>query len=131
MNCNITIEDVKRTVDKAKLKKECGIECIPNEALKSPHLLEVLLYLFKTCCEYGIIPSAWYKLTIKPVPKSLKNDPKIPFNYRGISLISTPYKMYSNILNRLTHYLEMGQYLVDEQKGFRKKPVWIDHIHIQ
>ena len=37
LNHNITIEEVKRAVDKAK----SGIEGIPNEALKSPHLLQV------------------------------------------------------------------------------------------
>lgn len=59
---------------------------------------------------------------IKPIPKSAKNDPRIPLNYRGISLLSTVYKRYSNILNaRLTEYLESIEYLVDEQNGLRKK----------
>lgn len=46
----------------------------------------------------GIIPSAWNKSIIKPVPKTSKSDPRVPLNYRGISLLSTVYKLYSNIL---------------------------------
>ena len=112
-----------KDADKAKPKKASGLEGIPNEALKSPRLLEILFYIFKTCFEHGIIPKVSYKSIIKPVPMSLKNDPRISLNYRDISLLSTVYKMYSNLLNnRLTQHLEMGQYLVDEQNGFRKKP---------
>ena len=60
----------------------------------------------------------------------MKNDPRIPLNYRGISLLSTVYKVYSNILNyRLIRYLEMKQCLVDEQNGFRKHRASVDHIH--
>lgn len=107
-----------------------GVEEIPNEVLKSPSLLNVLYDLFYFCFEHGIIPSAWYKSIVKPIPKSVKDDPRIPLNYRGISLLSTVYKIYSGILNaRLTAFLETTEYLVDEQIGFRKHRACIDHIY--
>ena len=81
LNQDITIEEVKKALDKVKLKKTPGIGGIPNEALKSPYLLEVPFCLFQTCFEYGIIPSPWYKSIIKPIPKSVKNDPRIPLKY--------------------------------------------------
>ena len=106
------------------------MEDIPNEVSKSPPLLNMLFCLFRFCFKHSIVPSVWYKSIIKPIPKSSKNDPRIPLNYRGISLLSTVYKLYSSILNaRLTEYLETEEYLVDEQNGFRRSRACIDHIH--
>ena len=51
LNQDITIEEVKKALYKVKLKKTPGIGGIPNEALKSPYLLEVLFCLFQTCFE--------------------------------------------------------------------------------
>ena len=39
LNWDITIEEVKKALDKVKLKKTPGIEGIPNKALKSTYLL--------------------------------------------------------------------------------------------
>lgn len=90
LNHEITMEEVKRAIDNAKLKKASGIEGIPNEALKTLQLLEILFHLFKTCFDHGIIPSTWHKTIIKPVPKPSRNDPRMPLNYRGISLLIQP-----------------------------------------
>jgi hypothetical protein len=43
---------------------------------------------------------------VNPIPKSSKNDPRVPLHYGGISLLSTVYKLYSSILNRLITFLE-------------------------
>lgn len=62
--------------------------------------------------------------------KISKNNPRIPLNYKGISLLSTVYKLYSSILNvKLTQYLETVEYLADEHNGFRQNIACIDHIH--
>ena len=51
-------------------------------------------------------------------------------NYRGISLLSCVYKLYSGILNqRLLNYLETSGFLAEEQNGFRKGRSCIDHIY--
>lgn len=68
LNHDITVKEVKRAVDNAKLKKATGIEGIPNEALKSPHFLKRYSFIFSRHA-LNIIPSAWYKSIIKPVPK--------------------------------------------------------------
>ena len=107
------------------------IDEISNEVLKSPRLFNVLFELFKTCFDCGIIPTQWNKSIVKPIPKSSKNDPKLPLSYRGISLISCIYKLYSSILNsRLVDDLERTSFLVDEQNGFRKGRACIDHIYV-
>ena len=119
LNYDITLEEVRAAVNKSKPGKSVGVEEIPNEALKAPSLLNVPLSLFGFCFNYSVVPSVWYKSIIKPIPKSLGSDLRIPLNYRGISLLSTVYKLYSSILNvRLTRYLETVEYLVDEQNGF-------------
>lgn len=69
-------------------------------------------------------------MIINPTVKSHKHDPRVSLNYRGISLLSTVYKLYSSILNeRLTTFLEKINMLVEEQNGFRKGRACIDHIY--
>ncbi|XP_051813220.1 uncharacterized protein LOC110949666 isoform X1 [Acanthochromis polyacanthus] len=99
LNLDITVEEVQRTISSAKPNKAVGIEQLPNEALKAPSLVNVLHCLFQACFDHAVIPSVWYQSVIKPIPKSTKLDPREPLNYRGISLISTVYKLYSAILN--------------------------------
>ena len=130
LNGDISIEEVQRVVDKAKLNKAVGVDELPNEVLKNPSMLNILHCLFQNCFQYGILPSTWSKSIIKPIPKSAFLDPRVPLNYRGISLISTVYKLYSGVLNdRLSNYLETYGVLVDEQNGFRKNRACIDHIY--
>ena len=59
---------------------------------------------------------------LTPIPKSDTQDARNSLSYRGISLLSLPYKIYADILNqRLTKWLEENKLLVEEQNGFRKK----------
>ena len=130
LNANFSVAEVKNVVDKCKLKKATGIDEISNEVLKSPRLFNVLCELFQFCFDRGIIPTQWHKTIIKPIPKSSKNDPRLPLSYRGISLVSCVYKLYSSLLNhRLVDHLERTGLLVDEQNGFRKNRACIDHIY--
>ena len=89
-------QEVQKVVDKAKVNKAVGVEELPNEVLITPNLVNILYCLFQTCFQNGIIPFVWNKSIIKPIPLS---DPRVPLNYRGISLISAMYKLYSSILN--------------------------------
>ena len=52
--------------------------------------------LVSSCLKSMCIPSAafWWHGTIVPIPKSKANDPRVPLNYRGISLLSIPYKRF-------------------------------------
>ncbi len=64
---------------------------------------------------------SFFKSIIVPVSKSSHIDPKVPVNYRGISLFSCIYKVYSGIINvRIVKYLEDLDWFVDGQGGFRK-----------
>ena len=82
----------------------------------------MLVKLFQFIFDIGIVPTDWYKTIIHPIPKSLDSDPRIPLNYRGISLVSCMSKLFTGVLtNRLNDYFEENGIVVDEQGGFRKK----------
>ncbi|CAC5389157.1 unnamed protein product [Mytilus coruscus] len=54
-----------------------------------------------------------------------------PLEYRPISLISVPCKIYADILNkRLTVWLEQNDMLADEQNGFRRNQSCLDHLYV-
>ncbi len=75
---------------------------------------------FQLCFDSGKIPTLWTQSVIIPIPKSRLSDPHVPLNYRGISLLSCVYKLYSAILNnRLAIFLGVNDILHDEQNGFR------------
>lgn len=69
-------------------------------------MLNILNKMFKTCFAFGKTPSMWFKSIINPIPKSQREDPRVSLNYRGISFMSTIYKLYSTILNERLTYLE-------------------------
>ena len=71
----------------------------------------------------------WKLAIIKPIPKNALLDPRIPLNYRGISLQSTVYKLFSSVMNsRLMTFLEENRIYADEQNGFRRSRSCLDHI---
>ena len=56
-------------------------------------------------------------------------DSTDPLQYRGISLLSIPYKVFSKILNqRLSEWLEDKSILVEEQNGFRPGRGTLEHF---
>ncbi len=129
LNRAIELHEVKKVVDKAKYNKAVGTDGIPNEVLKNEPVIECLHSFFQLCFDSGKIPTVWTQSVISPIPKNRSNDPRVPLNYRGISLISCVYKLYSAILNnRLATYFETNKILHDEQNGFRSKRSCLDHI---
>ena len=128
-NEHISILDVKRAIDDAKLGKASGIDNIPIEVLKNDTAVAFLHVLFNICFDNGIIPTEWGKCIINPIPKSSTSDRRDPLSYRGISLAPAMYKLYCSVLNRrLTSWAEQNNKVVDEQNGFRKGRSTTDHI---
>ena len=121
LNAPLSEDETRSALNKAKPNKSPGIDNLPNEILRSPKLFKTLHKLFATCFEYNVIPDMWCKNTISPILKKGK-DPLCPLHYRGISIISTVAKVFTNILNtRLTIFLEYNNLMSEEQNGFRKK----------
>ena len=129
LNRIITLEEIDKVVKKAKNKKNPGIDLLPNEVLKNTNLRRVLKDLFQICLDTGKIPSEWYKAMIKPLPKSKENDPRVPLNYRGISLLSCCLKLFTSIIDkRLTQFFDEQDEICDEQNGFRGDRSCTDHV---
>ena len=126
LNEQISIEEVKKAVLNAKMRKASGIDEIPAEVLKNDLCIGMLHRIISLCFQHGIVPRAWKRGIVQPLPKS--GDMLLPGNYRGITLISVPCKIYCQILNtRLAKWLEEKGILVDQQNGFRKDRSCLDH----
>ena len=129
INRDISEYELDRIVAKLKNKKAMGIDGIPNEIIKCSGVKRLLILYFNICFNMGMIPSLWLKAIIVPIPKSATKDPYVPLNYRGISLLSCVYKLYSGVLNdRIVNYLEDLGFFVEEQNGFRRKRSCQDHL---
>ena len=129
LNIPISRDEIEKVVFRAKNGKSVGPDKIPYEILKFPSVIDALYSLFNFCLDSGLIPSIWRKAIITPIPKDSTKDPRIPLNYRGISLLCAVRKLYSSVLNaRLLPYLENNGLLVDEQNGFRSGRSCQDHV---
>ena len=128
---HISILEVKKAIGTAKKGKACGIDAIPVEVLCNVTSVSFLHILFNVCFDKGIVPSAWSKCIINPIPKSSTTDPRDPLSYRGIALASTMYKLYCSIINtcnRLSSWCEANGKIVDEQNGFRESRSTTDQV---
>ena len=131
LNHNITIEEVKKVINLSKNNKSVGIDNIPNEVLKNTSSVNLLFVLFKKLFEIGFIPLLWYRAILKPIPKGSTVDTRNPLEYRGISLLSTVYKLFSSILNkRIVKFCENNMLFAEEQNGFRQKRSCDDHSFV-
>ena len=73
------------------------------------------------------IPKDWAKGLIVPLYK--ERYPRVPDNYRGITLLSVVGKLYTSVLNkRLSSWCEKSNVLSEEQAGFRADRCTVDHI---
>ena len=130
-NQAFTMNELDKVCHHLKIAKAIGPDMIPNEVLKHIGLRMLLLKFLNMCFINNIIPSIWRSAIIVPIPKSSTKDPCVPLNYRGISLMSCIYKVYSSLLNmRITDHCERNGYIVDEQNGFRSGRSCLDHIYI-
>ena len=85
--------------------------------------------LFNRCFMNGIIPSAWKKGVIHPIPNSSTVDKRDPLSYRGIKVSSALYNIYCVILNnRLIKWEKEFSVLSYAQNGFRTRRSIVDHI---
>ena len=124
------MEEFKKIRNNLKLGKSVGPDMLPNEVLKQDGIQNLLLPFLNKCFIENVIPTSWRKSIIVPIPKSASKDPLVPLNYRGISLLSCLYKLFTSLINlRITIHCESNNFLVDEQNGFRSTRSCQDHIY--
>ena len=129
LNESITVEEILKALTKLKCNKAVGFDNIPAEVMKSQRLQSTLCALLNRCFINCVIPSAWKKGVIHPIPKSSTADKRDPLSYRGITVTSSFYKLYCVLLNnRLIKWEEEYSVLNDAQNGFRRGRSTVDHI---
>jgi len=120
LNEPISRDEVLQAVIHAKFRKASGIDNIPAEVLKNDCAVDLLFRIINGCFNLGKVPTQWNSGVINPILKPGSDDDRQPLNYRGITLMSVPCKIYCYILNqRLSTWLEHNDILCDEQNGFR------------
>ena len=106
-------------IDKLKSGKSPGIDNINAELLKDSQDMAItkLQSLFNRILEEQKVPSDWKRSLIVKIPK--KGDLTLCDNYRGISLLSVPSKIFCRIIiDRIRNGLD--DKLRKEQAAFRK-----------
>jgi hypothetical protein len=104
-----------------------GSDQIPAELIQAGDemLLPAIHKLINSIWNKKEMPYQWKESIILPVHK--KGDKTDCSNYRGISLLSTSYKILSNILlSRLSPYID--EIIGDHQCGFRRNRSTTDQI---
>ncbi len=113
-------EEIKRHIRSTK-NKAPGSTMINKRVLENctQKSITILRNIFNACLSLGFFPDSLKKAVIKFIPKDNKT-PKNPLNYRPISLLEVPGKIFEKIiLNRLTSYLIDNNTIKDRQHGFR------------
>lgn len=124
----ISIQDIQEAIKLQKSGKSPVADAIKAEWLKADqewwaHLLYII---FDTVNRTGQIPANWRKAIIIPIYK--KGDAKVPANFRPISLLSIPGKVYARcLLFHLQDWIDQHRILGLEQIGFRKGRSTLDH----
>ena len=119
LDYEITIEELSKASYVLKNDKSCGIDMISNEMLncifkKHP---QILIKLYNSALQNNFTVADWIISIVTPIHK--KGSKMIRENYRGISLISCVYKLFSAILNnRLMEFCKERNILSEEQLGF-------------
>lgn len=85
--------------------------------------------MIKRVWKEGILPADWRKSLIVPLYK--RGDTDRVDNYRGISLLCSAYKIYTEIIrNRMDSEVEEKNMLPESQAGFRKGRSTLDNIYV-
>ena len=128
--CNLettTKEEICRAINHLKNGKATGPDGIPAEALKADveTSVEMLHPLFIKIWEEDQVPTEWKEGYLIKLPK--KGDLSSWSNYRGITLLSIPGKVFNRVLlNRMKDVVD--PHLRDQQAGFRKGRSCADQI---
>ena len=81
--------------------------------------IEIFTQILNLSLSMGYFPTKFKHATIKLIPKPNKATTN-PINFRPISLLEVPSKVYEKIINkRLSRHLEQGKLLPSSQHGFR------------
>ncbi|KAK3540202.1 hypothetical protein QTP70_028393 [Hemibagrus guttatus] len=124
----ITQAEVTEVVQQLLSGKAPGVDEIHPEYLKSLDVvgLSWLTRLCNIAWRSGTVPLDWVTGVVVPLFK--KGDRRVCSNYRGITLLSLPGKVYSRVLERRVRPLVEPQ-IQEEQCGFRPSRGRLDQLY--
>ena len=119
----------RRAIERLKRGKATGVCGIQGEVLKAggETIVQWLYVIFNMVWETGKAPVDWQKAVLVAVHK--KGSRKLCKNYRGISLLSVPGKVFARILDTRLRQVTESQ-VMEEQAGFRAERGCSDHIFV-
>ena len=123
----ITMTELINALKKIKIGKAAGIDGIYPEMIvhQGAEANKVLLKVCQIAYKTKMVPKDWNMSIIIPIHKS--GSSMQCENYRGISLLSVPGKVYARIIeSRLRNKVEDN--LLEHQSGFRPGRSVQDHI---
>ena len=116
------LQEVKSLLKSTNPKKAPGPDKIKPLQLKHlpKNTLQLLTNIFNACTTIGYFPNNWKEATIAVLPKPGKNY-RDPANYRPISLLPIPGKIYEKLLlTRLNNHLHQNKTIKSSQFGFKR-----------
>ena len=123
----IGIEEVIAAIAKLKNGKAPGICGVSAEMLKAggSAVAKWLHRIINLMWTTGEVPADWTKAVIVPIHK--KGSKMICSNYRGISLLSIPCKVYTRILDGWVRSITESK-VMEVQGGFRRGRSCVDQV---
>uniref|UniRef100_A0A3B3C6W3 Reverse transcriptase domain-containing protein n=1 Tax=Oryzias melastigma TaxID=30732 RepID=A0A3B3C6W3_ORYME len=108
--------------------KAPGVDEVRPDSLKSLDAVGVswLTRLCSIAWQTGTVPVDWQTGVVVPLFK--KGDRRVCSNYRGITLLSLPGKVYARVLERRVHSIVKPQ-IQDKQCGFRPGRGTVDQLY--
>ncbi|XP_057335088.1 uncharacterized protein LOC130673891 [Microplitis mediator] len=131
LDLEITFSELDRYLKHLKTGKAPGPDLINNEfyAHLPTNLKICLLSLFNRIFEMGRVPENWSHVLLTMIFKS--GDRLDPLNYRGIALVNSVTKIFTEILRaRLESWAEKYNVLPMSQFGFRRNRSCIDAYYV-
>ena len=126
----VSLDDVRKAVKRLKKGKSPGVDGITSEMLiyGGECVLEWLLRVCRVCVSEEKVPNDWVRAIIVPIYKG-KGDKSDCKNYRGISLLSIPGKVYGRVLIERVRSMTEGM-VGEEQGGFRSGRGCVDQVFV-
>ena len=123
----ITLEEIRRSIARLKNRKTPGVCDISGEMLKAGGevVVEWLHRIMNRAWMNSMVPDDWRKALVVPVHK--KGSKVQCKNYRGISLLSIPGKVYAKILDKRMRDITEEK-ILEEQGAFRKRRSCTDQL---
>uniref|UniRef100_A0AAR2JQZ9 Reverse transcriptase domain-containing protein n=1 Tax=Pygocentrus nattereri TaxID=42514 RepID=A0AAR2JQZ9_PYGNA len=124
---SITEAEVAKVVKKLLGGKAPGVDEICPEFLKALDVvgLSWLTRLFNIAWTSGAVPLDWQTGVVVPLFK--KGDRRVCSNYRGITLLSLPGKVYAGVLEKRVRLIVEPR-IQEEQCGFRPGRGTLDQL---